>query len=337
MTINTKTTLERFLSTQIHNPKTPKLLKDSFEDDEDDDENDEEDEDFEDETPSARRRNKNQKVEKKSKREEKAPEPQVDRFVLSSIIKGSSNLSEIYYWEVPKDLSQFNIEEVVDEIIQYSYQDAETKSRTQKYVVEAEFTDDREPPRSPSFVIKPDNADDGKDLGHDIDEESSLHGLVHQQMRHNESLFRTMTSGHSTTISLMARTIEGLTRRNDTLENDRMKTMLLMENLISESHKRELEVKRENKAEERKDLAIDKIVALLPLIGMKMLGPGGMPALPNSDPRVIAVHELITSLNENELQSIAEKLGPEKQVLFENIIKAYIDIPLTPGGNGNAH
>jgi cell division protein FtsB len=163
-------------------------------------------------------------------------------------------------------------------------------------------------------------------------------GLVTASMRHTEVFARVATQGSMHQIAMLQRTVESQQRLVEKLTENRMKTFELMEDLQSEKHKRDMEMKdKEAQVRFRTDM-MDRVGMLLPIVASKMFK---IPLLPAGSKGAPAMRELLGSVTEGQMEKLSSILTQEQQALLANMMMeqqdddAKVSKPAEP--NGEAH
>jgi hypothetical protein len=107
-------------------------------------------------------------------------------------------------------------------------------------------------------------------------------------------------------------TISRLTEANTRLEAARFESMQVVEDLASERHKRDIELRRENEREKNKARMLDAFMPLLPAVGGKLLMGKNAPTAIKNDPAMLTLVELTKSLNADDLAGLQKVLGNER-------------------------
>jgi len=100
-------------------------------------------------------------------------------------------------------------------------------------------------------------------------------GITSQLMRHNEVATRIALGQTSEIMEFYKRALEQRDRRIEDLENRHFKMLELYEKLQSMQHERDLEVVREQRADERTKFLKEKLDLLAPVLMNKLLGKEG--------------------------------------------------------------
>jgi hypothetical protein len=164
---------------------------------------------------------------------------------------------------------------------------------------------------------------DDADAGSDGDEPPTERGVLSQVMRHQEVTQRTLTSTFQVALGTMSRMVSDMSEENRALRIDRTRHLDELEAARNQQNERDLEAHLAASADQRKDLALEKILAFLPIAAGRLLGGGGAKAGGDAG----AAMSLLTSELAESLSSDPAKLTklmgilsqPEKILLAELI------------------
>lgn len=117
-------------------------------------------------------------------------------------------------------------------------------------------------------------SDGGSGEGLSEDEPPTERGVLAQSMRHLEVTQRTLTTVYQSALGTMSSMIRDMSDENRTLRTDRAKHLSELENARNEQTERELAAHLAASAEERKDMALQKVLAFLPVAASRLIGSG---------------------------------------------------------------
>lgn len=145
-------------------------------------------------------------------------------------------------------------------------------------------------------------------------------GITSQLMRHNEVATRIALGQTSEIIEFYKRSLEARDRRIEDLENRHFKMLELYEKLQSMQHERDLELVREQRADERSKFLKEKLDMLTPVLMNKLLGKGGAstPALGEE-----LMRQFLKSLAPNQIDALMGMLSPEQAAVIGEVYEAY--------------
>ena len=144
--------------------------------------------------------------------------------------------------------------------------------------------------------------------------------MLGMQMRHNERYHTTQVATFQSTLGVLSRVNEDLREENAALRKERIDLLARLDDSESKKDARDLEAMKQLGKDKRKDLALGKIIPLLPLVASKILGKDTLPGAPT--PLSILVSELGKSLTSGQIQRIAGALTPTQQILLGEALKA---------------
>jgi hypothetical protein len=158
-----------------------------------------------------------------------------------------------------------SLEEIVQEIVDGAVEDCmELRAKSMKYHVAAEGMKGHA-----QFTLKCpqyDDEDDG-DL-----EDPSKKGLLMMTMRHQETTFKLAIQDRSDVMTVLKDENRELRERCRLLEERSIENMKAYEDLISGKHARDLEMKRLDNSEQRKDMALSTVLQGMPILIGKLVG-----------------------------------------------------------------
>jgi len=146
-------------------------------------------------------------------------------------------------------------------------------------------------------------------------------GITSQLMRHNEVATRIALGQTSEIIDHYRRLLEARDRRIEDLENRHFKMLELYEKLQSMQHERDLEVLREQRADERSKFLKEKLDMLAPVLMNKLLGKDGAPAPALGEE---LMRQFLKSLAPNQIDALMGMLRPEQAAVIGEVYDAYV-------------
>jgi hypothetical protein len=159
------------------------------------------------------------------------------------------------------------------------------------------------------------------DLGED--EPPTERGVLAQVMRHQEVTQRTLTTVYQSALGTMSSMIRDLSEETRALRTDRQRHLLELENARNEESERELAAHIAASAEERKDMALQKVLAFLPVAASRLIGGSGGSGGEGKagDPGAAALMvagELAQSLDQQQLMKLLPIFTePQRLLLME--------------------
>jgi len=137
----------------------------------------------------------------------------------------------------------------------------------------------------------------------DLAEGANEKGLVAQAMRHTEFMTRALAAGYADVMDQQRNMARELREENKSLRRREAGMMQAYENMLQATHLRDLEVKKMDRAEQRKDQVAGIIMNALPGISAKLLGRGSAAAAAAAGP---------ASPIEEQIEAIVGTLRPEQ-------------------------
>lgn len=159
-----------------------------------------------------------------------------------------------------------------------------------------------------------------RELDDEVSEGPHAKGFAMQQMRHNERLVKQNTVVMQSGMSMferVAKLYEGMleksTNRIHQLEEGYTSTIKTFEELMSAKHVRDLEMRRLDNDERRKDQVAGTLMQMAPHLLGKFLGapasaleapPGAMPGIPNRTPIEMGLEGFLNTFTKEQLDQI---------------------------------
>lgn len=155
-------------------------------------------------------------------------------------------------------------------------------------------------------------------------EPANATGIMQMLMRHTEAKERMLLGTIEALMERFENTIRSQGETIDSLLEDRIGSMKVIEELMSQRHTRELETKRENaKIEVMGELA-DRVMAILPIAVSKLLKKAnGNNDTQMEDAKADALLASITTEQFEQLLSPSSGLKDEQKALLVNMLKDY--------------
>ena len=136
----------------------------------------------------------------------------------------------------------------------------------------------------------------------DLAEGANEKGLVAQAMRHTEFMTRALAAGYADVMDQQRNMARELREENKSLRRREAGMMQAYENMLQATHLRDLEVKKMDRAEQRKDQVAGIIMSALPGISAKLLGKGTPAGATPSQPTPI----------ESQIEAVFDTFRPEQ-------------------------
>lgn len=194
------------------------------------------------------------------------------------------------------------IEDLVAELVDKACEDAEHIGRGRiKYTVEVDGVKGRV-----TFSLKiPEREGEDED---DIDEVPNKRGLISQQMRHNETLVKVAVGASKETNEMLRSMLRDEQARTQRLEAKYMETMKAYEELLSMRQVRDIELRKVESQERRKDQVGHVLMQGLPILASKLLGGGQKQAVEMmgaKTPLEQMLEGFLMTMNHDQLAKIA--------------------------------
>lgn len=148
-------------------------------------------------------------------------------------------------------------------------------------------------------------------------------GIIGQAMRHAEVFAREMMVSTRAGRDDNFRHVEALRQDNERLRKEIKTNQDLREKLISMEFARNLELRKLEAEEERKDKILAVLGQAVPMLATKLLGPGAMPSLAPS-PIETMLEGLFESMKQEQLIELAGHMSPEQQQRLMEIHQALL-------------
>lgn len=208
------------------------------------------------------------------------------------------------------------VKAVCDQIDQVAADDADGVGGVQRYAVVASAADGASIAR---LVLRYRSEGDEGEKGEFGDSEpANGKGLAAQAMRHAEAYAKTLTISAGSTIEQQARLIGRLAGMVETLQSKHMEYVILVEEMASNKHTRDMELRdQETKSEGVAELA-RTASAMIPAVSRRLLGITPENYL---SPEVVALRKLAGALTDGELDALQSALKPEHFATVTEILK----------------
>jgi hypothetical protein len=140
----------------------------------------------------------------------------------------------------------------------------------------------------------------------DIDELPNKKGVLQMLMRHQEKTMRIAIGSVAKTMQHMSKQLEKKDERIEAMEARQMDMLKMTEDLISGRHARDLELRKLDREDQRKEQALGMLMNTLPVLATKVIGahqaaqmaPGGPTPLEN------VIEGLMGSVTQEQFQAI---------------------------------
>ena len=152
----------------------------------------------------------------------------------------------------------------------------------------------------------------GDELGGVELEAANPKGLLAQHMRHTEAMVKTALQATHTQIVQLAELNARLMREKSETEEKRLQLIIQTEELLSERHRRDLEVDREKARDRRMDQVMQQVQALAPALMTRLLPASAVTASPAAVALATSIKGIVADLPPEKMSALADLLGPEK-------------------------
>jgi uncharacterized protein YidB (DUF937 family) len=221
-------------------------------------------------------------------------------------------------WVFNEDSKSIVVEDLAEELFQTAVADGEEHDGPTKYTVLAYYGGQEYPSgRCPATTILSAKRSDGD---YQETEPANGRGFAAQQMRHNEALMRMLVGSANTQSQHTIRALEKAYSRIEGLEEERGGLLEVFERLQQNSHERELENRDQDARLRNREDMLEQLKVLLPTVVNKLSGQKLLPE--KTTPRDEIVHNLLASLNSDQLSTIQAMLTPAQLAGFAELYEA---------------
>jgi hypothetical protein len=242
-------------------------------------------------------------------------EKHVTKLVLYHCPAGSKP-NEVETFKVKEGMSVDELPAFIEEIVSRGQSDADGSGGVQRFVLRVFVQGDSAASGRMAFRLR--GNDD--DFDEAFDDAPNQKGLTTQLMRHNEAMARILATVVGSTTSSLTRQLEAANARAEDLQTQRYRDFDTMERLRSGQHERDMDMLRLESEETRKTAMFEKFAVLAPVLLNKL---AGQKLLPSSDPSVLALKEVVSTLDSSQFENILKALRPEQAIALIDIIKSF--------------
>lgn len=247
------------------------------------------------------------------------------KLVLSHVANGKLG-NEVHTVSVPKRDNRENLEDfislAINEFDAASEQDANGIGGTQTYIIQSVFGDNEEKTRARARFTFRVFGDEEEDTGEVSSEPATKSGLLTQLMRHNEGLTKSLVAANAQIISTLQRTIARQAEQLEKSDEQRIEGFRIMEDLLSEKNKRDIEAAREAHALDMKQDALNSVKMLLPVAINKMVGKHVLPE--NLSAKEAQFKALAESMTPDQFAGILSNLSPAQQIALTELLGDFL-------------
>jgi hypothetical protein len=215
---------------------------------------------------------------------------------------------------------QSGVEDLANEIRQFVIEHVEAHSTDCRFVVTT--TQHMARTQHHQFKVR---YDDGEDPPYPHREELPVaSGLVSQLMRQNDNQSKALLQMVTLTSHTNQRLIEELGNDNARLRRERGDMYAQVESAQNHRLERELAVQTQAAQEERKDIAMRKLLEILPIISQKLMTSGsgtGATTPAQHDEISVAVNELADLMSGDLVHQILPALDQKQQMAFFRVFE----------------
>jgi hypothetical protein len=240
------------------------------------------------------------------------------KLVVCHIIKGNKLGDEIRAVSVPDDAGEEWRTSTAAKIADQAAAEAiALSSGVQRYAVQALFEGDDKPRGRTIITAAGTDEDDGALDTEGPDEQ----GLVTQAMA--QTRFFAQLASHSSLrqVQALQTSVDRLTKENEELRAERLKSIRVVEEIMSARHERELELAREHSKAKVLEQTADKLGLLIPVAVNHI---AGRKLLPENAPERMLVQAFAQRLTPEKLQRLAASgaFDEAELVAFLNIMQS---------------
>ncbi len=145
-------------------------------------------------------------------------------------------------------------------------------------------------------------------------------GVLRMTMQHTELLIKQNSIMVGTSITTLRDQVRDLTEENARLRKERSDFFIELENSRSQQSEREIAMLSQGASDERKKLALEKVLQFMPIVASKLLASGesGKAASVEAaaNPLTLIINELAASLDETQIMKILPTLNTPQQAMF---------------------
>lgn len=172
-----------------------------------------------------------------------------------------------------------------------------------------------------AFRVRIEEDDEGNSF--DVSEPPTKHGLVAQQMRHNEAILKTSVLGTGEIIRNYKDLIRELTEENRDLRKTEKEAWAMYKDMVLEKQRTDMELVKEANKIEMFRTTFEKANLLLPAIVNRLANRKVLPE--NATPESEMMATFMESLNQDQMGALQKILKPEQLVsvleIYENVRK----------------
>jgi hypothetical protein len=248
------------------------------------------------------------------------------KLVVCHVIKGNKLGDEIRAVSVPDDPNEeWRVTTALKISEQVANEAIALSSGVQRYAVQALFEND-DKPHGRTVITAEGKEEDGDALD---TEGPDGEGLVTQAMAQTRFFASLVGRGTVQQVQSLERQVDKLTKENEQLRSERLKSIRVFEELQTARHERELEVMRETSKARVVEQTVEKFGLLLPVAINKLAGRN---ILPENAPERMMVQAFAKRLTPEKLTRLASSgaFDEAELVAFLSIIQSLAGSELKP-------
>ena len=214
-------------------------------------------------------------------------------------------------------------ESIAAELLEMAEQEAEKIASPTRFQIESVCSNPSFPQQKHHiFMVRPEASE--KVGEENFEERAHEKGLIFQQMRHNEILFKATISSLESQIESYRRTIDRLQADNERKDEKHMHAILVLEDVISQRHIRDMEIRKAEANERARDRMGDMVLPMVPLLVNKAMGT---PLLATgAHPLVEGLRSVFAGITQEQLNGMLQALdGPQKLQMVELFQAVYAE------------
>lgn len=253
------------------------------------------------------------------------------RLSLRHILPNGKLGAEICDYDRPAKLDDGAIESLASEIMAAAEADAGgSNGPVESYALLA-FFEGKDKPFRFRFRVQTESEQD-EDDGYST-EPPTKNGLIGQAMRHQEATMKAFTAMVGSSLGNMQRMLDTTVGSLNTMMDDKIKLLSLVEELTSRKHERELETSKQDHALAMKEAAFEKLASLAPVVVNRLAGRKMLPEA--QSPQAAMMRSFMSTLEPEQLEQISRVLKPEQMIVLGEVIQSVSDDTEKKEGGNN--
>ena len=188
----------------------------------------------------------------------------------------------------------------------------------QTYAVFAYYDGDKTYVPRKNFRVAPTDVEMQRDLS--PSETPDARGLTAQLMRHVEAIQRTATISGGHLFQTMQLEMKRMAEMNEKFGEQQIEMLVLVQDLIDNSHRRRLEERSEEANLAIKEETVSKLAALAPVIINRL---AGKQIVPEEDRSLMLMANLLEGLDDDQQAMLYKTLKPQQLIALAEVFSAY--------------